>query len=319
MSKLRRIAFVGNSLPRRCGIATFTSDLQQAVAASRTSVETSIVAMSDFEQDYDYPESVGFEIQDNEPEDYIRAAKSLNAGKFDVVSLQHEFGIFGGAAGAHVLTLMSRVTMPIVTTLHTVLANPTRIERDVMDGVIKASTKVVVMATKAHELLRTVYNVPADKIDVIAHGIPDVAFVEPDDAKAMLGYAGKSVILTFGLLSPNKGIEVMIDAMPGILQSCPNAVYLVLGATHPNLVRTDGEAYRRKLINRAEALGVSKQVIFIDQFVDRDTLLGYIAMCDVYATPSGRSANDLRHTCLQLWYGQGGGVYTLLACKGIIG
>src|SRR3982075_3441783 len=175
--------------------------------------------------------------------------------------------------------------MPVVTTLHTVLAKPTAVQRAVMERIVEASSKVAVMANKGRELLRSVYQVPDDKIEVIAHGIPDAAFVEPEAAKARLGFGGKSVILTFGLLSPNKGIEVMIDAMPSILKSHDDAVYVVLGATHPNLVRHQGEAYRESLVARVRALGIEDHVVFFDQFVDRATLLGFISMCDVYVTP----------------------------------
>ncbi|QCI67428.1 glycosyltransferase family 4 protein [Phreatobacter stygius] len=285
MTQLTRLAFVGNSLPRRCGIATFTTDLQQAVSQARADVETAIVAMTDHGQTYDYPSAVRLQVHDDLIEDYQQAADVLNAGQFDVVCLQHEFGIFGGEAGGHIMALISRLTMPVVTTLHTVLAEPTPAQRGVMNQIVDASSKVVVMAEKARDLLRTRYRVPADKIEVIAHGIPDFAFVEPDQAKADLGFAGRSVILTFGLLSPNKGIEVMIDAMPSILESRPDAVYVVLGATHPNLVRDQGEAYRESLVTRARAIGVENHVVFLDRFVDQATLLEFIAMCDVYVTP----------------------------------
>ncbi len=285
MTPLRRIAFIGNSLPRRCGIATFTTDLQQAISTSRPNLETCIVAMTDHGQAYDYPSSVALQIKDDNIEEYVRAADFLNAGRFDTVCLQHEFGIFGGEAGAHILALLSRLTMPVVTTLHTVLAKPTAAQRAVMERIVEVSSKVVVMANKGRELLRSVYQVPDDKIEVIAHGIPDVAFVGPDAAKAKLGFGGKSVILTFGLLSPNKGIEVMIDAMPSILKRRPDAVYVVLGATHPNLVRDQGEAYRESLMARVRELGIEDHVVFLDQFVDQATLLEFISMCDVYVTP----------------------------------
>src|SRR6202158_4031916 len=285
MTPLRRIAVIGNSLPRRCGIATFTTDLQQAISISRPNLETCIVAMTDHGQAYDYPQAVAFQIQDDNIEEYLRAADFLNAGRFDTVCLQHEFGIFGGEAGAHILVLLSRLPMPVVTTLHTVLAEPTAAQRAVMERIVAVSSKVVVMANKAHELLRSVYQVPEDKIEVIAHGIPDVAFVGPEAAKARLGFCGRSVILTFGLLSPNKGIEVMIDAMPSILQRCADAVYVVLGATHPNLVRDQGEAYRESLLARVRELGIEDHVVFLDQFVDQATLLEFISMCDVYVTP----------------------------------
>jgi glycosyltransferase involved in cell wall biosynthesis len=285
VTQLSRVAFIGNSLPRRCGIATFTTDLQQAIAASSADVATAIVAMTDHGQAYDYPSAVRLQINDGQLDDYVRAAEFLNAGQFDVVSLQHEFGIFGGAAGSHIMALLSRLTMPIVTTLHTVLAEPTAVQQRVMDRIVHASSRVVVMAEKGRELLRAIHELPAEKIEVIPHGIPDFAFIEPDQAKAGFGFAGRPVILTFGLLSPSKGIEVMIDAMPTILQDRPDAVYVVLGATHPNLVRDQGEAYRESLMARVRKLGVEHNVVFLDQFVDKATLLGFISMCDVYVTP----------------------------------
>src|SRR3954471_5673064 len=285
MTPLRRIAVIGNSLPRRCGIATFTTDLQQAISTSRPNLETGVVAMTDRGQAYNYPSSVALQINDGNIEEYARAADFLNAGRFDIVCLQHEFGIFGGNAGAHILELLSRLTMPVVTTLHTVLAAPTAAQRAVMERIVEMSSKVVVMANKGRELLRNVYRVPDDKIEVIAHGIPDFPFVAPDAAKAKLGFSNRSVILTFGLLSPSKGIEVMIDAMPSILQRRPDAVYVVLGATHPNLVRDQGEAYRGSLTARVRKLGVEDHVVFLDQFVNQATLLEFISMCDVYVTP----------------------------------
>src|SRR5467141_2375854 len=241
--------------------------------------------MTDHGQAYDYPALVALQIKDGNIEDYVRAADFLNAGRFDTVCLQHEFGIFGGEAGAHILVLLSRLTMPVVTTFHTVLAKPTAAQRAVMGRIVEASSKVVVMAKKAHELLRSVYQVPEDKIEVIAHGIPDVAFVGPEAAKARLGFGNRAIILTFGLLSPNKGIEVMIDAMPSILKSRTDAVYVVLGATHPNLIRREGEAYRESLMARVRARGVEEHVVFLNQFVDLTTLLDYISMCDIYVTP----------------------------------
>jgi glycosyltransferase involved in cell wall biosynthesis len=285
VTRLGRLAFIGNSLPRRCGIATFTTHLQQAVAASRPDLETRIVAMTDAGHTYDYPPVVCFQIEDHKVEDYARAAVFLNAGRFEAVSLQHEFGIFGGAAGGHIMALLSRLTMPIVTTLHTVLATPNDTQRDVFDQITDVSSKVVVMSEKGRDLLRAIYQVPAEKIEFIPHGIPDYPFVEPDKAKILLGFAGKAVILTFGLLSPNKGIEVMIDAMPAIVKRCPGAVYVVLGATHPNLITQHGEAYRESLMKRSRDLGIADHVVFLNQFVDQPTLLSFISMCDVYVTP----------------------------------
>lgn len=280
-----RIALVGNSLPRRCGIATFTTDLEAALAELGPEIETSIVALTDPGATYIYPETVGFEIRQNRLEDYVSAAAWINAGGFDAVLLQHEFGIFGGEAGSHILSLLKRLEVPIVTTLHTVLEEPNTAQRHVMERILAISSSVVVMAEKGRDLLQRVYQAAPSRIQVIPHGIPDFGFVESDAAKAELGYAGRTVILTFGLLSPNKGIEVMIDAMPAILSAQPQAVYVVLGATHPNLVRDEGEAYRDRLVERARGLGIADKVVFVDQFVDRPTLLKYIAMCDVYVTP----------------------------------
>jgi glycosyltransferase involved in cell wall biosynthesis len=281
----RRFAFIGNSLPRRCGIATFTTDLQQAIAASRPHSESVIVAMTDTGRHYDYPPVVSRQIDDQNLDEYARAATFLNAGGFEVVSLQHEFGIFGGESGSHILTLLSSLAMPIVTTLHTVLAEPSPAQHHVLSRIVAVSTAVIVMAEKGRELLQSKYAVPADKIKVIPHGIPDSPFVEPDSVKTRRGFNGRSVILTFGLLSPDKGIEVMIDAMPAIVQRRADAVYVVLGATHPNLVRSEGEAYRERLQARVRQLGIEDHVVFLDQFVDQETLIDFISMCDVYVSP----------------------------------
>jgi glycosyltransferase involved in cell wall biosynthesis len=285
MSPFGRFALVGNSLPRRCGIATFTTDLQQAIERSAPYEPCGIVAMNDHGGNYDYPPAVRLQIDDRRLGDYERAADVLNQARCEVVSLQHEFGIFGGEAGGYILALANRLTMPLVTTLHTVLSQPTPAQRRVLGGIVNASSRLIVMADKGRELLRTVYQVPAGKIEVIPHGTPDCAFVEPDEAKSALGFDGRPVILTFGLLSPSKGIEVMIDAMPKVLETSPAAVYVVLGATHPNLVRDQGEAYRTGLMARVHALGIADHVVFLDRFVDQATLLRFISMCDVYATP----------------------------------
>jgi glycosyltransferase involved in cell wall biosynthesis len=271
MTQFQRIAFVGNSLPRRCGIATFTTHLRNAVASLRPGLETCIVAMTDNGHAYDYPPGVRLEIKEDKIEDYAHAADVLNRGRYDVVSLQHEFGIFGGEAGEHVLMLLNRLTMPVVTTLHTVLSQPSRVQMAVTGRIVDISSGLVVMSEKERDVLQKVYDLPARKIDVIPHGIPDIAFAEPEEAKASLGFEGRAVILTFGLLSPNKGIEYVIDAMPTILRSRPDAVYVVLGATHPNLIREKGEAYRESLVARAHELGVRDHVAFLDQFVDQTT------------------------------------------------
>ena len=285
MKQFQRIAFIGNHLPRRCGIATFTHDLHQAVATARPELETCVVAMTDPGRTYDYPPAVRLQIRDELIGEYVQAAEFLNNAGFDFVSLQHEYGIFGGESGGNIVELLSRLEMPIVTTLHTVLPQPTPTQRGVMRRIIDASTTIVVMSEKGHEFLRAVHDVPASKIEIIPHGIPDFPFLETHHAKAKFGFAGKTIILTFGLLSPNKGIETMLDAMPRIIESCPSAMYVILGATHPNLVRDDGEAYRESLTARVQELGIKDHVAFFDQFVDQATLLDFISMCDVYVTP----------------------------------
>src|SRR5437660_11615 len=234
---------------------------------------------------YDYPPAVRFQVREEMIDDYAQGAELLNNASFDVVSLQHEYGIFGGEAGGNIIDLLSRLQMPVVTTLHTVLADPTPIQRDVMRRIMDTSAKIVIMSETAREFLRSVHEVPAHKIEVIPHGIPDFPFLETHHAKANFGFGGKTIILTFGLLSPNKGIEIMLDAMPSIVNSCPNAVYVILGATHPNLVRDQGEAYRDFLTARVRELGIGNYVVFFNQFVDQTTLLNFISMCDVYVTP----------------------------------
>ncbi len=302
MTRSTRIAFVGNSLPRRCGIATFTTDLHQAVSGACDRVATSIFAMTDRGHVYDYPASVACVIRDDRIEDYHRAAALVNGGGFDVVSLQHEYGIFGGEAGGHVLALLTRLTVPVVTTLHTVLAEPSAAQRHVLERIVALSHRVVVMADKGRELLRAVYAVDDAKIDVVPHGIPQFDFVEPEAAKQALDLDGRMVLLTFGLLGPSKGIEVVIDAMPEIIARCPEAIYVVLGATHPNLVHAHGEAYRESLMARVRERGAEAHVRFVDQFVDKPTLLRFIAACDVYVTPY---LNEMQMTSGTLAYSFG--------------
>ena len=228
---------------------------------------------------------LGLRSMTKTPDDYIKAADFINKSGFDCVSLQHEFGIFGGDSGGFILGLITNLNIPLITTFHTILSNPTAAQRSVMNAILAASSRVVVMAQIGKSLLQSVYQMPAHKIDVIAHGISEKIMSAPEVIKEKLGYADKTVVLTFGLLSPNKGIEVMIDAMPDILKAHNHVVYIVLGATHPNLVRSDGETYRKGLSARAQGLGLGDHIAFVDQFVDKETLLDYIAMSDIYVTP----------------------------------
>ena len=279
----QKVALVGSHLPRQCGIATFTSDLGDALQDKSTGVNCLVVAVNDAERRYIYRDRVRFEVSEGDIESYHRAAEFLNFNGVDLLCLQHEYGIYGGAAGAHVLELMRDVEMPIVTTLHTILAEPTSSQRFVMGELARLSERLVVMSQHGAALLRTVYQIPNDKIDFIPHGI-DPALPNAG-SKGILGMDGQSVILTFGLLSPDKGIEYMIDALPAVLVRFPNTVYVVLGATHPHVKECDGEVYRLMLENRAKRLGVEKQVRFYNHFVSREELCNYMSATDIYVTP----------------------------------
>lgn len=280
-----RIAFVGNALPRRCGIATFTTDLELAIGSSPEVLDTAVIAMRDPGGDYAYPASVRLSIAQDDRGQYLNSADFINAEEFDVVCLQHEFGIFGGEAGEYIIDLIAALTVPLVTTLHTVLEQPSPAQRVVMNALLASSARIIVMAKKARRVLIELYGVEPERIAVIPHGIPDAPFVTSDDAKERLGYSSRKVILTFGLISPNKGIETMIEAMPEVIAESPNAVYVVMGATHPQLLRETGEAYRESLVDRVGVLGLEDHVVFLDRFVDRPELLEHITMCDVYVTP----------------------------------
>lgn len=282
---LRKIAFLGDYVPRQCGIATFTADVRNAVASQYPDLQCSVVAVTDRPEGYAYPPAVRFDLPEQDLQAYRRAADFLNFSNADVLCLQHEYGIFGGTCGSHVLALLRRVRMPIVTTLHTVLKDPNPDQRKVLCELTKLSTRVVVMAQKGVDFLRTVYDVPEEKIDLIPHGIPDVPFIDPNFYKDHFGVEGKNVLLTFGLLSPNKGIECMLRALPAIVEQFPDTVYIVLGATHPNLVREQGETYRLGLERLAKKNGVEGHVIFFNRFVELEELTEFIGAADIYITP----------------------------------
>jgi glycosyltransferase involved in cell wall biosynthesis len=283
---IRNVAFVGNYLPRKCGIATFTSDMHRSVAAALPpGGESFVVAVTDTPAGYDYPPEVRFEVREQVRDDYLRAAEFLNLANPDVVCLQHEYGIFGGKAGGHVLSLLRGLRVPVVTTLHTVLKNPDPDQRRVLGQICDLSARVAVMTDRGRAFLRDVYGVPDRKIDLIAHGIPDMPFVDPNFYKDQFGVEGKHVLLTFGLLSPNKGIEHVIRALPAIVKEFPDTAYVVLGATHPNLVREQGEAYREGLQKLAADLGVREHVRFFNKFVELDELTEFLGAADVYVTP----------------------------------
>jgi glycosyltransferase involved in cell wall biosynthesis len=284
-SEIRKIAFVGDYLPRKCGIATFTHDMHASVAGRFPDAECFVVPVNDRPDGYDYPPEVRFEVDEPDLESYRRAADFLNFANTDVVCLQHEYGIYGGAAGSHVLGLVRDLRMPVVTTLHTVLREPNDEQRRVLSELADLSARVVVMTERARTFLQGIYGVPEAKIDLIAHGIPDTPFVDPNPYKDQFGVEGRPVALTFGLLSPNKGIEHMLRAVPEILKTFPTFTYIVLGATHPDLVRDQGERYRLSLERLARDIGIRKHVIFYNRFVELKELTEFIRAADVYVTP----------------------------------
>jgi glycosyltransferase involved in cell wall biosynthesis len=307
-SPIRRIAFIGNYLPRQCGIATFTTDLCEAVASTFKKTACIAVPVNDVEGGYEYPARVRFELTEQDEESYLRAADFLNINNIHMVSLQHEYGIFGGPAGEYVLTLLRELRMPVVTTLHTVLQDPDPHQRRVLQEIAGLSDRLVVMSERAAVFLRDIYHVPAEKIDMIPHGIPDQSFVDPSFYKDLFGVEGKTVLLTFGLLSANKGIENVISALPAILEKHPNVVYIVLGATHPHVLRGEGEAYRLSLEKLAREKGVEGNVIFCNRFVELEELIQFIGAADIYITPYLDSAQIVSGTL----------AYTLGAGKAVI-
>jgi glycosyltransferase involved in cell wall biosynthesis len=284
-SEIHKVAFVGDYPPRKCGIATFTHDMFRSVAAHRPEAECFVVPVNDRPQGYDYPPEVRFEIGEQDLDGYLRAADFLNFANADIVCLQHEYGIYGGPAGSHILGLVRDLRMPVVTTLHTVLREPDPDQRRVLMELAGLSARVVVMTGRARTFLREIYGVPEARIDLIAHGIPDTPFVEPGLHKGRFGVEGRPVALTFGLLSPNKGIEHMLRAMPDLLAEFPDLVYIVLGATHPDQVRDQGEKYRLGLERLARGLGIEGSVIFYNRFVELDQLTEFIRAADIYVTP----------------------------------
>ncbi|HEV3278068.1 MAG TPA: glycosyltransferase family 4 protein [Terriglobia bacterium] len=304
VSKIQNIAFLGDHLPRKCGIATFTTDLLAAVAAEYPDSQCFAVPVNDIAGGYKYPDVVRFEIEEQDLPSYRRAADFLNIGNIDMVCLQHEFGIFGGHAGSHVLALLRELKMPVVTTLHTVLREPNFDQRRVMQELVTRSTRLVVMTERGKQMLQEVYQVPPAKIDLIPHGIPDIPFVDPNYYKDQFGVEGRVVLLTFGLLSPNKGIENVLNALPDILAKFPEVVYIVLGATHPNELRERGEAYRLSLEILAKKNRVEKNVIFYNRFVDLEELKEFIGAADLYITPY---LNEAQVTSGTLAYAFGAG------------
>ncbi|MBI2210530.1 MAG: glycosyltransferase family 4 protein [Deltaproteobacteria bacterium] len=307
-SPINRIGFIGNYLPRQCGIATFTTDLCEAIAAEYSGTTCIALPVNDIETGYAYPARVRFELAEKDIDSYHRAADFLNTNNVDLLCLQHEYGIFGGRAGSHILALLRESRMPIVTTLHTILRDPDPDQQRVLEEVAALSDRLVVMSKRGAEFLQEVYHVLPEKIDLIPHGIPDVPFVDPSFHKDLFGVEGKIVLLSFGLLSADKGIENVIAALPAILARYPNVVYIILGATHPHVLRHDGETYRLSLQWMAQEKGVEGQVIFYNRFVSLEELVNFISASDIYITPYLNQAQIVSGTL----------AYTLGAGKAVI-
>lgn len=287
---------IGGYIPRKCGIATFTHDMYQSLSVAYPKTEIMVVPVNDIAEGYAYPPEVRFEFSEQDITSYSRAADFLNFNNVDVVCLQHEFGIYGGLAGSHVLALLRDLKMPVVTTLHTVLQEPDANQKRVMKELIRLSVRLVVMTERSRKILETTYGADLDKIDLIPHGIPDMPFSDPNFYKDQFGVEGKKVLLTFGLLSPSKGIEYVIQALPKVIEKFPDLVYIVLGASHPNLVRQEGETYRISLERMVANLDVKKYVAFYNRFVEIDELKEFIGAADIYITPYLKPAQAVSGT-----------------------
>jgi glycosyltransferase involved in cell wall biosynthesis len=283
--KAARVVLIGNHVPRQCGIATFTADLCEAVERELPDGNCSAIPVNDIPEGYAYPDRVRFEIFQDDLSTYTAAADFLNISDVDVVCLQHEYGIFGGRAGSHILALLRELRMPLVTTFHTILKEPDAYQRAIMEEIADLSDRLVVMTNRAAEFLEDIYAVPGSKIDIIPHGIPDVPFVDPNFYKDQFGLEGRKVLLTFGLLSPNKGIEQVIDALPSVIARHPDVMYVIVGATHPHIQRKDGESYRLSLHRLARKLGVDNHVSFHARFVSLEELTQFLGAADIYITP----------------------------------
>ncbi|WP_137862589.1 MULTISPECIES: glycosyltransferase family 4 protein [unclassified Sphingomonas] len=282
---IQHIALIGNFLPRKCGIATYTTDTYAALKQRFPGLRVDVYAMDDHPGRYDYPDAVTRAIPQHDRGGYLDAARAIEASGAQALWVQHEYGIYGGPAGEHLIALIDRLSIPVIATLHTVLETPNPDERRVMEALLRRASRVIVMAERGREILGRVHGADDRKIAMIPHGVPDRPLADPEDFKPRFGWQGREVILTFGLLAPSKGIETMIEAMPAIAAARPDALYVILGATHPNLVAHEGEAYRDRLKALATERGVAGHVAFVDGFVEQDELLDYLQAADVYATP----------------------------------
>jgi glycosyltransferase involved in cell wall biosynthesis len=298
-----RIAFLGTYPPRRCGIATFTRDLAAGMKAADDQLRIMALAVTDAAGPYEYPEEVEYQIRQGTKGDYARAAELVNYKNVRWVSVQHEYGIFGGDDGSYVLDFLGALHVPAIVTLHTVLDNPSDSQRSIVQKMAKAGV-LVVMSGVAANLLARRYDVRGSNVQIIPHGIPEMAPRDQNKLKARFGVAGHRMLLTFGLLGPNKGIETVIRALPAAIAACPDLVYFVVGATHPAILRQNGEAYRTTLEREAEKLGVRDHVVFRDQYVTTEELCSYLQATDIFVSPY---LNEAQVTSGALSYAMGAG------------
>lgn len=284
-----KIAYISTSLPRECGIATFNSNLLNAINESEkiTANDSFVVALTDSEkiEDYNYLPNVKFIIRQDNQKDYIQAADYINTSMVDVCILEHEFGIFGGESGLYILPLIARLNKPLITILHTVLKSPTFIQQTIIREIAKHSSKLVVMSQKAIDFLTTIYNIPLDQIQLIEHGVPDLEKSDYNPIKNTFPFKNKRVLFTFGLISRNKGLETVVQALPKIVEQNPDVVYVVLGNTHPGVLKNSGEEYKDNLSRLAKRLNVEKHLIFINKFVSELELFNYLTAADIYISP----------------------------------
>ena len=279
----RRLALIGNALPRRCGLATFTSHVADALRQRYPAMKLDHYAMDDG-SGVAYPDDI-VTIEASSPAAYRAAAEEIETSGAEAIWLQHEFGIFGGPEGSDILELVCATDLPLIVTLHTVLEDPSEEQDTVLRRLISRADRTIVMSAKGAQILKDRYGEALDRIELIPHGVPDRPMRDPDELKPRFGWEGRKVLMTFGLIAPNKGVRHMIEAMPALAKRHPGALYVIVGATHPNLVRSEGESHRSELMNRARELGVDRHVEFIDRFVEQEELLDMLQASDIYVTP----------------------------------
>lgn len=285
-----KIAYIGTYPPRKCGIGTFTENLCKSIALNvkqDAKTHASVIAINDSNslQEYDYPREVKFVVRQNYREDYINAAEQINLSNSRACILNHEFGIFGGDSGLYILSLTDRLKVPLAVVFHTVLKEPSFLQKNIIRKINETAAKIVVMSNKAVELLIGIYDIPPHKIEVIEHGVPDYQDVSHDAIKKEYNLSNRNVLLTFGFLGRNKGIETVIDALPAVVQKHPSLLYIILGATHPNILKYSGEEYRNYLNKLVRDRKLQDNVIFLKSFVTEDVLFEYLRACDIYITP----------------------------------